>query len=165
MANLHTVAVAAELASRPTAASGGLAPGTYTNTKVIVDATGTVQSIKNGPNLNLALTRVDTENGSYLLYPDGTLQQWGTVSVPASGTDFNSASFIFPTPFTVIPVCTVSLLGLPNDSEDTTTPAACELLTLSTDGGEAYMAKVIVASEGGGTFDNETTLQWQAYGH
>ncbi len=109
--------------------------------------------------------RVDTANGSYVRYSDGTLEQWGTVTVPANGTDYNTAAFTFPTPFAAQVSCNVTLLGLPSNSGDPTTPAACQLQTLSLSGGTAYMARVIVAGAGGGHFDNATTLQWIAKGH
>ena len=103
-------------------------------------------------------------NGCYYTKPDGTVQAWGTVSVPASGTYFNTAGITFPHTFTTPPNVILTTVGLPSSSSDTSTPVAAQLQSLTTTGGSAYLARTVVASSGGGNFDQAMTLNWQAVG-
>ncbi len=95
MANLHDVAVANELASRPESNKGPLAPGIYNDPKVIVDQTGNVVSVTHAP----IVVSADTSSSSHTTLPDGTILQWcqGTArDGTENGTVFSTD---FPIPF------------------------------------------------------------------
>jgi hypothetical protein len=110
---------------------------------------------------------VTNSNGSYRLWSDGWVECWGSVNVPASGTNFNTASVVYPNsvvPFLAAPVPELTLAGLPSTTGDSTTPAVCQAQAIFFSGFDAYMARVIVAGAGGGNFDQAVTLGWYAAG-
>ena len=98
----------------------------------------------------------------YVQRPDGTLEEWGTISVPPSGSDFNSATITFPLNFTNTPAVTITTVGQASFSGDPTSPPCSALQTISTSGATAFMMRCIIASAGGGHFDNTITLNWHA---
>lgn len=107
---------------------------------------------------------VTNVNGNYYQWSDGVIEAWGSVSVPANGSTFNTAPITFPVAFTQNPSITITTVGQASNSGDPTTPPDVQLQTLSTTGATAFMARTIVASAGGGHFDNTITLNWRAIG-
>lgn len=95
----------------------------------------------------------------------GIKYESGAVNVPSSGTAFNTSTVTFPLAFANVPAAGVSTVGIPSTSGDPTTPAAVELQSSSVTGFTAYMARVIIASAGGGNFDQAITLNWWAIGN
>lgn len=96
----------------------------------------------------------------------GTLRfEFGAVNVPSNGTSFNTSSATFPVAFTHTPSAGVNTVGIASSSGDATTPPAVELQSSSTTGLTAFMARVIIASAGGGNFDNAITMNWWAFGN
>lgn len=139
--------------------------GTYVSpSSITFDAFGRETAITASSAVNTTCTGTTPPYTCYRVEPDGTTEEWGAVSVPASGNAFNSASFTFPVAYTNVPAVYVTTVGLPSTTGDATTPVACELQSSSTTGGTAYMARVIVASAGGGNFDQAITLNWSAVG-
>jgi cytoskeletal protein CcmA (bactofilin family) len=108
-----------------------------------------------------ATPRTSNANGSFKIDTDGTITQWGSVSVPAAGVD-TTATITYPIAFTTSAVLNVNLVGV--FTSDSTTPAAVQVRSASLTGAIAYMARVIEAGAGGGTFDSPTFLQWHAIG-
>lgn len=102
--------------------------------------------------------------GCYRQATDGTYEEFGTISVPPSGTDFNSATITFPQSFVNTPVVTITTVGQASNTGDANSPPCSALQTLSTTNATAFMMRCIVASAGGGHFDNTLTLNWHAYG-
>lgn len=103
-------------------------------------------------------------NGSYRISADGTIEAWGTINVPPSGNTSNGAAITFPIAFTSPPNIQLNSTGLP-DPGDSDTPIALQLLSKSTVGAQAYMAKVIIAGAGGSNFTETITIDWRAIGH
>ena len=141
-------------------AASGVAPGTYAAATVTVDTYGRVTAASAS-----TLSRVVNSHGWYIRFPDGTLLQGGTITVAASGNAFNTGSVTYPTAFSTAAAPVVTSIGLPSTTGDATTPMACEIQSASLSGFTAYMARVIVASAGGGNFDQSFTLSWQAFGY
>lgn len=108
--------------------------------------------------------RTCNSNGCFIITSDGTIFEWGSVSVFPSRGPYNTAFFSFPQTFTTTPIVTVTTVGYAGNG-DATTPPAVELQSLNTSGASAYMARVIVAGAGGGNFDNTLTLNWTATGY
>lgn len=110
--------------------------------------------------------RTCNANGCYRIEGDGTIQEWGTVSVPPSGTGTNTSTITFPTAFTTtsnlsVTISTVGIAG----SGDPNDPPGAQLSNVSTTTAGVFMARFIQASEGGGHFDNTITLNWSAIGY
>jgi hypothetical protein len=86
-------------------ANTAVTPGAYTLPNLTIDQQGRVTAAANG-----GLNRVDTANGSYIQYPDGTIVQWGkTPNAPGSGSAV-SLAITFPIAF---PTAVMSLLATP----------------------------------------------------
>ena len=102
-------------------------------------------------------------NGYYRIYPDGSMDMFGTVTMVANDANTNSVAITFPIPFQRYANVVITSAGVPSSS-DGSTPIALELQSKSLSGAIAYAAKVIVASAGGGTFDYNITVDWQAKG-
>jgi hypothetical protein len=128
------------------------------------DAAGNV--IDSGAPCSTATPRTCNSNGCYRVDGDGTIEAWGTVSVPASGTGTNTATITFPTSFTTATnlAVTISTVGVAG-SGDPNDPPGAQLSSVSTTGAGVFMARFIQASEGGGNFDNTITLMWHATGN
>jgi|GEM_PF-6994946 len=124
----------------------------------------------NSTDCTIAVTGADSAtvcgaNGCYFTKSDGTKVEYGSVSVPSTGTAFNTATITFPVAFTAAPYMPApGTVGLPSATQDTTTPVAAQWQSVSTTGAVAYMAKVIVASAGGGAFSQTITMNWFAIG-
>jgi hypothetical protein len=102
--------------------------------------------------------------GCYRINGDGTIEEWGTVSVPPSGNAFNSATITYPFPFTTQAVPVGNTIGIAG-SGDSTTPPGVEIQSASLTGATFFMARVVIASAGGGNFNNTITLSWHAFGY
>lgn len=105
-----------------------------------------------------------TGAGCYRQATDGTYEEFGSIIVPPSGTSFNSATITFPQSFVGTPVVTITTVGQASSTGDPNSPPCSALQTLSNTNATAFMMRCIVASAGGGNFDNTLTLNWHAYG-
>lgn len=103
-------------------------------------------------------------NGCYRIDGDGTIEEWGTVSVPPSGNAYNTASITYPFPFPTQAVPVGNTIGVAG-SGDSTTPPGVEIQSSSLTGAIFFMARVVIASAGGGNFNNTITLSWHAFGY
>lgn len=141
-------------------AASGVTPGSYAAASITVDSFGRVTAAAAS-----TLSRTVNSNGYYIRFPDGTLLQGGAVNVAATGTYFNTASVTYPTPFTSVASPVVTTVGeASSPSSDGTTPPAVQIQTASLTGFSAFMARTVVASAGGGNFDNAITMNWIAFG-
>lgn len=154
--NAATATTAAALSGTPTQCSGSapLATGIAANGNA--NCTAAPASVG---------TAVCVSTGCYRIATDGVTEEWGTVSVPPSGTGTNNATISFPHTFTstsnlAVTFSTVGIAG----SGDPNDPPGAQLSSLSTSSASVFMARFIQASEGGGTFNNTITLTWHAIG-
>jgi hypothetical protein len=96
MANLRDAAVANELASRPESKKGPLAPGIYSDPKVVIDQSGNVTSVTQAPVVAAAAV---PSSDTHTTLPDGTIMQW-CQGAPLDGTQNGEVfSTDFPIPF------------------------------------------------------------------
>lgn len=158
-------------------ASGGAMTGNQGNGTKLQHSSGAItandctkfdtngNTVDAGVSCAAVVARTCNANGCYRIEGDGTIMEWGTISVPATGNAFNSATITFPAAFTTVPVVTANAIGLPSATQDTTTPISLQFTSTTTTGAFAYMAKVIVASAGGGAFQQTITLNWYAIGY
>jgi hypothetical protein len=117
-----------------------------------------------GPCAVVVTPRTCNSNGCYRVDGDGTITEWGVVAVSPTGTPYNSAAATFPFAFTGTPIVTVNTVGQAG-SGDATTPPGVELQSASPTGFTAFMARVVIASAGGGNFDYTIYLNWSATGN
>lgn len=113
-----------------------------------------------------APSRTCNSNGCYRISADGTIEEWGTLTVPPAGTGTNTATITFPHPFTSTTnlAPTLNTIGVAG-SGDPNDPPGAQLSSLSTTGAAVFMARFIQASEGGGSFNNTITVSWHAIGN
>jgi len=86
-------------------------PNSVTTQAFIVKENGTIW-----PYSQASSTRQTNTYGSYKLYPDGTIECWGTVDLLSSGTGTSTASFTFPYTFSSPPKVTLTPNGYARSS-------------------------------------------------
>lgn len=134
-----------------------------------VNNAATAQAAANAANTAIAalVTRgalQSNANGSWIEWSDGLFEMWGQTNMPSSGATTNSVAVVFPHTFTTIPTVQTTLAG-ETGAGDATTPPSYGLQAQPTDNGfTLFAAKVVIASEGGGNFDNAMTVHWYAKG-
>ena len=109
--------------------------------------------------------RVSNANGFYFKHPDGTIESWGSVQVPATGNQFAQVNITFPTPYTTTPFVQLSIVGLPSPSAHANDIASAQISSLNTTGGVVALQTSVPEGGGGATFDNVITLQYYAIGY
>lgn len=129
----------------------------------IFDSNG--NAIDSGSPPALVTTPRTCPSGCYRINGDGTIEEWGTVTVGPSGNSYNTATITFPHAFTTQAVLTGNTVGEASFSGDPTTPPCVQVQSASLTGGTFFMARCIIASAGGGNFDNSLTLNWHAIGY
>lgn len=136
------VATAAALAATPTQCSGGtpLATGIQAN---------------GNANCATALARTCNSNGCYIQYPDGTLDQWGTVF--CSGV---TCTVTFPTAFT-----TTTNLSFTDTPTWTSGNLTSVYSGLSTSGTTVSNFGVVPVGGGGTSYSGGATNSWHAIGN
>lgn len=131
---------------------------------VIFDASGDTVDSGSPPAL-VTTPKTCVSTGCYRINGDGTIEEWGTVSVGPSGNAYNTATVTFPHAFPTQAVLTGNTVGEASFSGDPTTPPCVQVQSASLAGGTFFMARCIIASAGGGNFDNTLTLNWHAIGY
>jgi hypothetical protein len=109
--------------------------------------------------------RVTNSFGSYRLWPDGTLEVWGTVNVPATGSQFATANITYPHNFTVAPVPQLTVAGLPSPSAHANDLAEVCVNTFSTNGATVALQCSVPTGGGGASFDSTIMVGFYAIGN
>lgn len=105
-------------------------------------------------------------NGSYFTWSDGLIEQWGTITIAASGNDFSGGPITFPLTFpTAVQNVQVSLVGLPNSSSFTDQASIQMTLAPALTGVSVQMQCSVPTGGGGVTFNQTTTVFWRAIGN
>lgn len=110
-------------------------------------------------------SRVTNSNGSYRISPDGTIEVWGSISVPSTGNQFANASIVFPHGFTAVPGLQVTVQGLPSPSAHANDIASASAVSVTTTGAQVYLQCSVPTSGGGANFDQAVTLAFYAIGN
>jgi hypothetical protein len=111
-----------------------------------------------------AFTRVSNANGSYRIWPDGTIECWGSVVAGATGNQFSSANITFPHGFSTLPYVQLSVVGLPSPSAHAQDLAQVQMSGLNTGGASLALQCSVPTGGGGGNFNNSVTVQFYAIG-
>lgn len=119
--------------------------------------------LSSGCHFATATPRTCNANGCYKIDSDGTITESGEVFAPTGGGAV-SGTITFPFTFTSVPIITLTAVGNTGGG-DTDTPPSVGANSKSTSGISYYMARVIQAGAGGGTFANSTPLDWTATGN
>jgi hypothetical protein len=146
----------------PGLATTAVTPGSYTSANITVGADGRVTAASNGSGSETP--RTCGANGCYRIDQDGTITEWGSISLAANGSTYYTTSITLPhTATTSMIFDTPVVVG--TFSSDGTTPPCVALTSSSLSGASVYMARCIIAGAGGGQFDQNFTLQWSAKGY
>lgn len=103
-------------------------------------------------------------NGSYWTWTDGIIEQWGSISLVATGTNKTGGTITFPTVFlTALQSIQITLVGRPNSGNTDSTAAQVESFNGS---GAIVNVQCNVPTGGGGTtFNQAVSIHWRAIGH
>lgn len=127
---------------------------------VTIDSTG-------GGGSGIGRSAITTNaNGSYYTWTDGLIEQWGSISIPSSGTNTSGGVITFPLTFpTAVMNVQVSLAGLPN-SGSFVDQASIQMTAAAVVTGVSVQMQCSVPTGGGGTtFNQTTTVYWRAIGN
>lgn len=158
MANLHTVAVANELASRTSNTPAALTPGTYKNAQVVVNSSGDVESIVNGPQ------QVQQGSGSFTVLPGGAVMQWGKSNAAGTGGPSATVAVVFPKAYTNPPI----VICNPDNRADGTGnfPFTCIPSSVTNTGFNAdFNCEVQIGGGGAAGISNVVHANWIAIGN
>lgn len=149
----------ADLLQAATVSNLLLFPQVYPN-----GAAGVVYTLNNLATVHtIPATTTCSGSSCWNVAADGTIEAWGTVTAGAGGASI-TAAITFPITFTVAPVVVVTSAGNPGGG-DTDTPPSIGLNSITTTGASVYLARVIQAGAGGGTFASSIPITWMARGH
>ncbi len=102
-------------------------------------------------------------NGCYSIGGDGLVEEFGQITMVANGSTYDTATIILPHAMTTMATYTYTVVG--TFSTDSTTPPCAEISAQSLSSASLYLARCIVAGAGGGVFDVNFTIDWQAKGY
>lgn len=108
------------------------------------------------------ITTTDS-SGSYRICPDGTIECWGTVTLPANNGPLSATVIVFPVAFTAAPVLLVSVAGRPRAGVGDT--AMVQTYSLTVNGASVDGQCSPPVGGGGATFDQPVPVSYYAIGH
>lgn len=139
--------------------------GTYAYpTSITTDTNGRVTHLVSGsaPTQGPSARQCNA-NGCYQIFADGTIDEWGQISMAANGSTYDTATITLPYAMTTQAIYTYSIVG--SFSTDSTTPPCAQITSQTLTSASLYMARCIIAGAGGGQFDEAFTIDWYAKGN
>ena len=134
--------------------------GTYISPQSITfDAQGRETAVTAGS----AANRTCGANGCFIIFPDGTVEEWGTVAAPTSGGTVVNATITFPHTFPTALTLTVSGGSQPDGTDDAYVVYS---KGISTSGATAVVRCSVNIGGGGCTgISSAVPVQWFAIGY